>query len=47
MLADGLVGLLPKHRPSRTRHKRAGRIAERDGKLYATQSAETVQRAAI
>ena len=29
------------------RHKRAGRIAERDGKLYATQSAETVQRAAI
>ena len=29
------------------RHKRAGRIAERDGKLYATQSAETAQRAAI
>jgi hypothetical protein len=29
------------------RHKRAGRIEERDGKLYATQSTETVQRAAI
>jgi hypothetical protein len=29
------------------RHKRAGRIEERDGKLYATQSAETEQRAAI
>jgi hypothetical protein len=25
------------------RHKRAGRIEERDGKLYATQSAETIQ----
>jgi hypothetical protein len=25
------------------RHKRAGRIEERDGKLYATQSTETVQ----
>jgi hypothetical protein len=29
------------------RHKRAGRIEERDGKLYATQSTGTVQRAAI
>jgi hypothetical protein len=29
------------------RHKRAGRIEERDGKLYATQSTETVQRAAV
>src|SRR5215471_3787087 len=29
------------------RHKRAGRIEERDGKLYATQSMETVQPAAI
>jgi hypothetical protein len=29
------------------RHKRAGRIEQRDGKLYATQSTETVQRAAI
>src|SRR5215813_14214799 len=29
------------------RHKRAGRIEERDGKLYATQSIETVQPAAI
>jgi hypothetical protein len=29
------------------RHKRAGRIEERDGKLYATQSAGTEQRAAI
>jgi hypothetical protein len=29
------------------RHKRAGRIEERDGKLYATQSMETAHRAAI
>jgi hypothetical protein len=29
------------------RHKRAGRIEERDGKLYATQSAGVDQRAAI
>jgi hypothetical protein len=29
------------------RHKRAGRMEERAGKLYATQSTETVQRAAI
>src|SRR5260370_25839371 len=29
------------------RHKRAGRIEEREGKLYATQSTGTVQRAAI
>ena len=29
------------------RHRRAGRIEQRDGKLYATQSTETVQRAAI
>jgi len=29
------------------RHKRAGRIEQRDGKLYATQSTETVQRAAV
>jgi hypothetical protein len=29
------------------RHKRAGRIEERDGKLYATQSTETAQRAAV
>jgi hypothetical protein len=29
------------------RQKRAGRIEERDGKLYATQSTETTQRAAI
>jgi hypothetical protein len=27
------------------RHKRAGRIEERDGKLYATQSMRTEQRA--
>ena len=30
-----------------SRHKRAGRIEERDGKLYATQSAGTEQRAAV
>jgi hypothetical protein len=29
------------------RHKRAGRIEERDGKLYATQSTGTEQRAAV
>ena len=29
------------------RHKRAGHIEERDGKLYATQSAGTEQRAAV
>ena len=29
------------------RHKRAGRIELRDGKLYATQSAKTEQRAAV
>ena len=29
------------------RHKRADRIEERDGKLYATQSTGTMQRAAI
>jgi hypothetical protein len=29
------------------RHKRAGRIEQRDGKLYAIQSTETVQRAAV
>src|SRR5437660_74252 len=29
------------------RHKRAGHIEERDGKLYATQSTETEQRAAV
>jgi hypothetical protein len=30
-----------------SRHKRAGRIEERDGKLYAIQSAGTEQRAAV
>ena len=29
------------------RHKRAGRIEQRDGKLYAIQSTETAQRAAV
>jgi hypothetical protein len=29
------------------RYKRAGRIEERDGKLYATQATETVQRTAV
>jgi hypothetical protein len=29
------------------RHKRAGRVEERDGKLYATQAAGTEQRAAV
>jgi len=30
-----------------SRHKRAGRIEQRDGKLYATQSTETEQSAAL
>ena len=30
-----------------SRHKRAGRIEQRDGKLYAMQSAGTEQRAAV
>ena len=30
-----------------SRHKRAGRIEERDGKLYATQSTQAEQRAAV
>jgi hypothetical protein len=30
-----------------SRHKRAGRIEQRDGKLYATQSTETEQNAAL
>jgi hypothetical protein len=30
-----------------SRHKRAGRIEARDGKLYATQSTEAEQRAAV
>jgi hypothetical protein len=29
------------------RHKRAGRLEERDGKRYATQSTRTEQRAAV
>ena len=29
------------------RHKRAGRIEERDGKFYATRATETEQRAAV
>jgi hypothetical protein len=29
------------------RHKRAGRLEERDGKLYATQSTDQVQHAAV
>ena len=32
-------------RAALARHKRAGRIEEREGKLYATQSTETTQRA--
>jgi hypothetical protein len=30
-----------------SRHKRAGRIEERDGKLYASQATETAQHAAV
>jgi hypothetical protein len=42
-IAAACKGARPNHV---ARHKRAGRIEQRDGKLYATQSTETVQRAA-
>jgi hypothetical protein len=47
-IAAACKGARPNHVGSAiARHKRAGRIEERDGKLFATQSAETAQRAAV
>src|SRR5215472_828928 len=47
-IAAGCRGARPNHVGAAiARHKRAGRIEERDGKLYATQSAGTEQRAAV
>jgi hypothetical protein len=47
-IAAACKGVRPNHVGAAiSRHKRAGRIDERDGKLYATQSAGTEQRAAV
>jgi hypothetical protein len=47
-IAAACKGARPNHvGMALARHKRAGRIEQRDGKLYATQSTETVQRAAV
>jgi hypothetical protein len=47
-IADACKGARPNHvGVVIARHKRAGRIEEHDGKLYARQSAETAQRATI
>jgi hypothetical protein len=47
-IAAACKGVRPNHVGAAiSRHKRAGRIEERDGKLYATQSAGTEQRAAV
>jgi len=47
-IAAACKGARPNHVGAAiARHKRAGRIEERDGKLYATHSAGTEQRAAV
>ena len=47
-IAAACKGARPNHVGAAiSRHKRAGRIEERDGKLYATQSRETEQRTAV
>jgi hypothetical protein len=47
-IAAACKGARPNHVGSAiARHKRAGRLEERDGKLYATPSTDTVQRAAV
>jgi hypothetical protein len=47
-IAAACKGARPNHVGAAiARHKRAGRIEERDGKLYATQLAGTEQRAAV
>jgi hypothetical protein len=47
-IAAACKGARPNHVGAAiARHKRAGRVEERDGKLYATQSAGAAQRAAV
>src|SRR5215831_3012261 len=47
-IAAACKGVRPNHIGiAIARHKRAGRIEERDGKLYATHSTETAQHAAV
>jgi hypothetical protein len=47
-IAAACKGARPNHVGAAiSRHKRAGRIEERDGKLYGTQSTETEQRAML
>ena len=47
-IAAACKGVRPNHIGiAIARHKRAGRIEERDGKLYATHSTETEQHAAV
>ena len=47
-IAAACKGVRPNHVGiAVARHKRAGRIEERDGKLYATQSTDMEQRAAV
>jgi hypothetical protein len=47
-IAAACKGARPNHVGSAiARHKRAGRLQERDGKLYAAPSTDTVQRAAV
>jgi hypothetical protein len=47
-IAAACTGVRPNHvGVVISRHKRAGRIEQRDGKLYATKSTETVQHAAV
>ena len=47
-IAAACKGARPNHvGAALSRHKRAGRIEERDGKLYAMQATETAQRTAV
>jgi hypothetical protein len=47
-IATACKGARPNHVSAAiARYKRAGRIEERDGKLYATQAIETMQRTAV
>ena len=47
-IAAACKGACPNHVGSAiARHKRAGRLEERDGKLYAAPSTDTVQRTAV
>jgi hypothetical protein len=51
LCSDGIIGrhsVRPNHIGiAIARHKRAGRIEERDGRLYATHSTATEQRATV